>query len=112
MSKEYVIDVGATGKVTALHNDQFSLSFLGAQKIQRASDIRFNEETQLWDIYLRDEAGVEYQPTPALSGFDTYDGARTFEVQALNHIRKSGLRAGSLYAFAAIEALRFIDQAA
>lgn len=102
---DLVYDFSPEGKVEGMHHDCFSLGFLGTQKIQRASDIRFNEETQQWDIWLF--SSDEWQaPTASLQGFAGYDAARRFEVLALNTCRKLGLRPTSPAGDSAIRAIR------
>lgn len=83
---EHVIDVTPDGLVQSLHNDSFNLGFLGDQKIERASDIRFDEATQTWGIWLKEGDGF-IEPGAYLSGFDSYDYARRFEVLYLNYCR-------------------------
>jgi hypothetical protein len=80
-----VIDFRPTGEVEAMHRDKFNLSFLGAQSIHRASDIRFDEDTQQWDIHLASEGG--FVPVEAARGFETYEEARKMEVRWLEMAR-------------------------
>jgi hypothetical protein len=90
MKTEYmVLTFDDEGGVEALHRDAFDLGFLGKQKIDRASDIRFNETAQLWDIYLPATYGPmtasaenipKWETAPEASGFATYDVARAAEV--------------------------------
>ncbi len=51
-SAHHVIDFLPNGHVEAMHNDAFTLAFLGRQNIERATEIKFNEESQKWDIHL------------------------------------------------------------
>jgi hypothetical protein len=81
---EKVINFSPEGVVTSLHQDAFPLGFLGPQKIARATDIRFNEEFQEWDIYVIPGQGGEEWTVPALKGFAGYDEARRFEVSWIN----------------------------
>lgn len=74
-----VIDFSPTGEVEAMHRDTFPLAFLGKQSISRASDIRHNEETQLWDIYVADGEG--FAGVEGAKGFATYDEGRRMEVR-------------------------------
>ena len=80
-----VIDFRPTGEVEAMHRDKFNLSFLGKQTIQRASDIRFNDDSQQWDIHLA--VAGEFVPVEAARGFDTYEEARKMEVRWLEMAR-------------------------
>lgn len=80
-----VIDFRANGTVEAMHRDKFPLDFLGKQAIKRASDIRFDEQAQLWDIHLAvDDKFVE---VGTAKGFATYDEARKMEVRWLEMAR-------------------------
>lgn len=84
-----VIDFDPSGAASAMHRDSFSLGFLGKQEIKRASEIKFNESTQKWDVYLPTGAQVHdadawFAAAPAC-GFNKYDTARKFEVLWLEH---------------------------
>jgi hypothetical protein len=83
-----VITFTGAGEVSAMHRDEFSLGFLGKQEIKRASEIKFNDDTQLWDVALPGIAVHGETPwltiAPAM-GFKTYNGARKFEVLWLEH---------------------------
>lgn len=76
-----VIDFAPNGTVSSLHQDAFSLGFLGNQHIERATDITFNEATQKWNIRV---LGPREWSASYLSGFDEYDEARRFEVAWIN----------------------------
>jgi len=82
-----VYDFSPAGEVSGLHRDVFSLAFLGKQHIQRASEIVFDEETQLWSVIL---PGY-YSAAPETAGFDGYDSARTFEAAWLDLCRLNGV---------------------
>lgn len=83
--KELVIDFAVDGSVTAMHMDTFDLGFLGDKRIERATDIRFDETMQLWGLYLPvDGDWVEVQPG---FRFNTYETARSFEIAWLNICR-------------------------
>lgn len=102
---ELVYDFSPQGKVQGMHHDCFNLGFLGAQSIQRASDIRFDTDTQTWGIWLAQ--GEEFvSPAPALSGFNSYETARKFEVQALNACRLFSASALEEMGIKIIQALR------
>lgn len=76
-----VISFSDTGEVSAMHRDNFDLGFLGNQKIERASEIIFNETTQLWDIYLMKGPGIRLPYlTNHAKGFPTYKAARDIEI--------------------------------
>ena len=81
-----VIDFKPNGSVASLHMDSFDLGFLGKKETYRQTDIRFNSDTQLWDlIYLADD-GSQYADS-RLEGFGTYENARLVEVDWLNTCR-------------------------
>jgi len=83
--KELVIDISADGKAEAMHFDEFDLGFLGKKKISRASEIFYNEDSELWDIIL---PGEDHPSTIWSMGFKGYDEARNFEVSWLQECRK------------------------
>ena len=85
--KELIIDIDNTGKVESLHMDEFSLGFLGKMEITRASEIKFNEKSQDWDIYIPFKSKL-YK---IIGGFEGYDVARDFEVRWLQECRKRGI---------------------
>lgn len=83
----HVISFKPNGEVTALHNDSFDLSFLGRQRIRRATDIRFSEGTQQWSLWLPKpwpHVGGEFFMAPGADGFSSYETARKVEVEWLN----------------------------
>lgn len=84
----YVIDFKSNGTAEAMNSDSFSLSFLGRQKIERASDIRFNEELQAWQIWIN--TGNEYVNSEFT--FSSYNDAGEFEVKWLNQSRLDGVQ--------------------
>lgn len=96
MSKELVIDFLENGEAQAMHVDSFDLGFLGNKKVQRATEIKFNETTQSWGLYLpsdtRPGVGMEpvYYPVGSAQGFPSYEVARQAEVLWLNVCRALG----------------------
>lgn len=105
-NKEIVIDIGQGGQTSALHMDEFPLSFLGRMEIGRASTIDFNPETQLFDVSLKDATnyivdnntvyhriggGYQCGYPEAACGFTGYDEARRFEVDWIQECRKLGV---------------------
>ena len=82
----HVIDVTPAGVVTAMHNDAIDLSVVGPQRIERASEIKWDEKAQKWDVLLNVD-GEFVLTCPVWSGFDSYEEARTFEVNTLNAAR-------------------------
>jgi hypothetical protein len=95
--EQMVITIETNGKVGAMHNDAFNLSFLGKRTIKRASDITHNQATDKWDIYLNDGHGRFTVTAPALSGFNDYEEARKFEVKWLNECRLKGQTGGTSF---------------
>lgn len=90
MDKELVIAISPSGKVEAMHQDGFDLAFLGDRSIRRQTEIKFNLESQRWDItYLDAEEGQHLHPS--LSGFAGYDEARGYEVRWINQCRLDGI---------------------
>jgi hypothetical protein len=106
---EKIINFSPEGVVTSLHQDAFPLGFLGPQKIARATDIRFNEEFQEWDIYVVPEGdATEMWTVPPLRGFAGYDEARRFEVKWINRCMSFGMdwRGGDVLSIELADALR------
>lgn len=89
----HVIDFLPSGEVEALHNDGFSLSFLGKQSIRRATEIAFDPEAQAWAIALPDPLSAfdGYIVVEGGEGFATYEDARRVEVFWLNRCRVLGI---------------------
>lgn len=88
---EHVIVIGPSGHVKSMHNDKFSLGFLGRQTIERASDIRFDADTQDWGIWFNVD-GVFVPPSrPSHKGYNSYEVARDHEVAVMNESLRTGL---------------------
>jgi hypothetical protein len=87
MNKEIVIDCNPNGAVEAMHFDEFDLRFLGAKRVERASEIFHNKATDEWDILLPGQDA----PYFVAMGFKGYDVARRFEVHWLQECRKRGV---------------------
>lgn len=110
MKTDYcVIDFSASGEVSAMHRDEFPLGFLGRQTIARASEIMFDESTQLWDIWL-----IEGDPVPRLAAgardFPTYDTARKAEVAWLEAARLNDVHPMSAQGLALLAAIRATEE--
>lgn len=96
-----IIDFTPEGAAQAMHIDQFDLGFLGNKHVERATEIRFNETSQKWDIALprrgnmvgsNEDAIIGFSvPFPEAEGFETYEGARQIEVLWLNRCRRWGI---------------------
>jgi hypothetical protein len=93
MHNEIVIDISGEGRVSALHMDEFPLSFLGKMQVSRASSIEFDEESQTFYVVVSERrsdwqrnwirsGGAPLVPDAA-KGFTGYDEARLFEVDWL-----------------------------
>lgn len=99
MSKELVIEFAANGEVEAMHMDEFDLGFLGGKKVERATEIRFDEQSQTWGLFLPGGSlGESLVPEARQwlyvhhgAGFSSYEVARQFEVAWLNICRAEGL---------------------
>lgn len=95
-----VIDFAPTGAVQAMHRENvLNLAFLGKQKIVRATDIRFDTDSQKWGIWPR-KPGAEaedFMPPPcdAATGFDSYESARDVEIRWLEQCRLLGVEPSS-----------------
>lgn len=97
MSQNLVISFDPSGAVEAMHLDTFDLGFLGNKQVSRASEIKFNETTQKWDILVPLE-GQESQPVETwqavvdgAKGFSGYEEARQVEVAWFNAARLEGV---------------------
>lgn len=88
MSKEILLDINGAGALHGLHFEEFSLTSFGPAAIKRATDIKWNERSQRWDINLldRDENVVPHHPEH-LAGFCSYEDARAHEVRYLQGCR-------------------------
>lgn len=91
MTKEILIDVSGAGAMHSLHFEEMSLLPFGKAEIKRATDIKFNSDTQLWDIRLldKDEQPIHHY-TDHLLGFAGYEEARSHEVNYLQGCRVNG----------------------
>jgi hypothetical protein len=76
-----VFRVTADGSIGGLYFDDFNLSEMGDRKVERASEILFDESRQLWDVLLPSQD----EPHVYARGFASYEVARTFEVEWLNY---------------------------
>lgn len=89
MTKEILIDINNAGAMHSLHFEEMSLLPFGKAEIQRATDIKFNSVTQLWDIRLLDqnEQPIHHYPDHLLA-FPGYEEARSHEVRYLQECRR------------------------
>lgn len=75
-----VFKVNSDGSIGGLYFDDFNLEEMGDRKVERASEIVFDEKRQCWDVLLPSQD----VPHPEASGFRSYETARYFEVRWLN----------------------------
>lgn len=99
-----VVSFAASGAVSAMHRDSFPLGFLGSQRIERASEIIFDEVTQKWDLHVR--VGDEFVPVQEAKGFDGYEGARGMEVRWFEMARLHGVAPTSAEGIQILNVLR------
>jgi len=84
---DIIIDIPPNGKATALHFDEFPLTFLGEVAVTRATEITFDNRSQLWQVILPGQRAAY----PVCQGFLTYQQARHFEVDWLTHCQLAGV---------------------
>ncbi|KGP00293.1 hypothetical protein JT27_18355 [Alcaligenes faecalis] len=105
------ITIHPDGTTQAMQRDELDLGFLGPRRVQRATEIMFNDQTQKWDIEPTNaichggEPGLESEH---LRGFDKYEQARKIEVTWLNTCRSVGVPPCSC---AGIDILKGVRQA-
>lgn len=115
--------------ISALHMDEFPLSFLGPMTLSRASTIDFNPETQLFDInlthkvtdfqhirladagwkilkYAENGEDIRIDYPEAARGFVGYDEARAYEVRWIQQSKLAGVDPLSSEGIEIIQALR------
>lgn len=107
MNSELVIDFKNDGSVASLHTDAFDLGFLGDKKVYRQTDIVFNSDTQLWDMDYLINGNPQYRFIgQELSGFESYETARAYEVRWLNACRLAGMNPASNMALCLMKQIR------
>lgn len=74
----------------AVYADEFPLGFLGQQTIKRASDIRFDDDTQSWGLWFFVD-GEFVPPPPQYTGFSRYGEAREMEIRIMNRCMGMGV---------------------
>lgn len=108
--KAAVISFRADGSVEMMQDDKIGLSHLGNQSIRRATEIRWNEEGQHWEIELLhyDSTGRKVASTiaPQARGFASYNEARIVEVRWLTLARARGVMPGSQEGKSLLESAR------
>lgn len=78
---EMVVKIDSKGNVSFLYDDALRepLSALGEMSMRRASNIKWNEVTQMWDLFTIDDDGKE----TFHSDFENRNEAIAFEVENL-----------------------------
>lgn len=86
MEREYIIRFEPGGVVTTLYNDDSPVrDILGGEiSCPRASDVKWNEDLQCWEVCLLDNSGRVF------TGFETRASAIAFEVDFLNKELENG----------------------
>lgn len=92
-NQELVLNFSETGVVSGMHMDQFDLGFLGKKSVERATEIKFDEDAQTWGLYLPIING--WLPVPEGMGFGSYEVARRFEVSWINICRAKDIQPSS-----------------
>lgn len=88
---DLVIDIKENGAVRSLHSDGFDLRFLGRARVKRATSILFDEDKQAWVVLAVN--GLEAYTVDAI--FDSYEGARDFEIKWVNACLMGDVEPGS-----------------
>lgn len=103
---ELVIDIAPSGACEAMYKDSFPLSFLGKAKVERASEIVHDSDTDKWAIHAA--GGITgYEDVPeAIKGFELYEEARQFEVEWFHLCRRNDLEPWSSDGLKLAETLR------
>lgn len=104
MENLMVLSFESNGSVSAMHRDAFSLGFLGRQRIERASEIIFDDATQKWDLHVR--VGIDFVPVSEARGFEGYDEARSMEVRWFELARLHGVQPTSVEGIGILNYLR------
>ena len=90
-----VIDFNPDGSVEMMQDDKIGLGFLGHQEIRRATEIKWNETSQSWEIELLLYTGEGVlaggQVVPQARGFSSYSMARAVEVKWLTLARAANV---------------------
>jgi hypothetical protein len=104
------IDFAEDGTVEAMNRDEFNIGFLGKQSIQRASEIKFNEATQSWNICLPDDDDRCWVAIPEATGFASYNVARDVEVFWLETARRVGVNPTSMEGIRILQAAKDLSR--
>lgn len=96
-----VISFKEDGTVEMMQDDNINIGILGEQHIRRATEIRWNQGTQSWDIELllyNDGSDTVRETLVPLggAGFAAYSVARAAEVRWLSLARAAGVEPASI----------------
>ena len=90
-----VIDFNPDGTVEMMQDDKIGLGFLGRQEVRRATEIKWNNTSQDWEIelllYTSDGVPAGGQVVPQAKGFASYSLARAVEVKWLTMARAANV---------------------
>jgi hypothetical protein len=78
------IDIFPDGSISALYTEAIDLRELGALDVQRASNVEFDHDRQLWTVVV---AGAELYASPARQACLDWEADNTETI--LDHARKS-----------------------
>lgn len=109
-NRELVIDFSAAGEVKAMHMDGFDLGFLGQKHVERATEIKFDEASQTWELFVPGGLDGLWLIVENGRGFSGYETARNFEVAWLNVCRHKGIEPTEPWAEWALQAMRKIGK--
>lgn len=84
-SKPFTVCIAKDGSITSVYSDTLQLSQLGDLCINRATDIRFSNSEQEWQIVF---LAPFFKGETVISGFYSRSSAATFEVAYLNKYLK------------------------
>lgn len=85
MSEHHVMTIKSDGEISMLQSDKFDIRFLGKMVMERASNIVFDYDDQMYRILIAER---EDEPHPdELRRFPLYEDAKSFEVMYLQSAR-------------------------
>lgn len=92
--KHMVVAIDCNGQVEAMCQENIlPLGFLGKQEIRRASELKWDSNTDSWAIHVAKETEGEFhEPYPEATGFPTYDDARDAEVVWFSECRRQDVQ--------------------
>ena len=85
MSEHHVMTIKSDGETSMLQSDKFDIRFLGRMKMERASNIVFDYDDQMYRILIAEREDEKHPDE--LRNFPLYDEAKTFEVMYLQSAR-------------------------